>query len=144
MQPITRSSGAWPAQVTINSAQTYEFDAPAMRDCSIQTSSIASLPWARSGQYIIRARASVGLVFQDSSGSSFYIDASFDLIIGVAILRFGVFRWRIQRPMVHSLRNRPSNGNRIVRRVAGVRDDDGWTGTFRRGGDGHAELMERC
>ncbi len=83
MQPITRSAGAWPSQVTINSAQTYEFDAPA---------TVTGLDPAK--QYRVEfhgrvrvnassaARASVGLVFQDSSGSSFYIDAPFDLIVG--------------------------------------------------------------
>ena len=83
MQPITRSAGAWPAQVTINSAQTYEFDAPAtVTGLDPATQYRVTFHGRVRVNASSAARAAVGLVFQDSSGSSFYIDASFDLIIG--------------------------------------------------------------
>lgn len=83
MQPITRSAGAWPAQVTINSAQTYEFDAPATvtgldPDKQYHVTFHGRVRVSVSSA----ARASVGVMFQHSEGSNFYIDASFDLIIG--------------------------------------------------------------
>lgn len=83
MQPITRSAGAWPAPFTINSAQTYEFDAPAtVTGLDPATQYRVTFHGRVRVNASSAARAAVGLVFQDSSGSSFYIDAPFDLIVG--------------------------------------------------------------